>query len=155
VFRRMLVLALIASVPATAHAQFTTFIPPRPKAVDSVKAATAAQAKMATDSAVTTQLTNMKTWVDSAAGIAGPPVTAADSLAAGLPAPVNAADTATFRNGIPAPETASDLPLIALLGTALLALGIVMIAMDEAKPREAVLAEREADRAQRASGGRA
>jgi len=151
----MLVLALIAGVPATAHAQFTTFIPPRPKAVDSVKAATAAQTKMATDSAVATQLTNMKTWVDSAAGIAGPPATTADSLAAGLPAPATAADSARFRNGIPAPETASDLPLIALLGSALLALGIVMLAIDEAKPREALLAERAADRTQRGSGGRA
>jgi hypothetical protein len=142
----LLVLALIASLPATAHAQFTTFIPPRPKAADSVKAATAAAQATATDSAVNMQLTNMKTWVDSAAGIAGPPVTAADSLAAGLPAAPNPADTAKFRNGIPAPATASDLPLVALLGAALLAVGVLMLSMEEPKPREAVLAERQAAR---------
>ena len=145
-FRRLLVLATIASLPATAHAQFTTFIPPRPRAADSVKAAAAVQQKAATDSAVSAQLTNMKTWVDSAAGIAGPPVTAADSLAAGLPATATAADTATFGNGIPAPETASDLPLLALVGAALLAIGVLMLGMEEPQPREALLAERQRSR---------
>ena len=153
--RSICLIAVLGVAPRVAGAQFTTFIPPQNKVADSVKAAVVAEQKAQADSVAAKQITNMKTWVDSAAGIAGPPVTTADSLAAGLPAPANGADTATFRNGIPAPETASDLPLIALLGTALLALGIVMIAMDEAKPREAVLAEREAARAQRASGGRA
>ncbi|MFI5227990.1 MAG: hypothetical protein ACHQWU_02905 [Gemmatimonadales bacterium] len=148
-FRRLLVLALIASLPATVHAQFTTFIPPRPKVADSVKAATMAAQTAATDSAVNMQLTNMKTWVDSAAGIAGPPVTAADSLAAGLSAAPNPADSAQFRNGLPAPATASDLPLLALVGAALLALGVLMLSMEDPKPREAVLAELQAGRRDR------
>src|SRR3954466_15958143 len=64
-YRRMLVLALLASVPTVASAQFTTFIPPQNKVADSVKAAVVAEQKAQSDSLSRTQLTNMRTWVDS------------------------------------------------------------------------------------------
>ena len=67
-------------MPGIARAQFTTFIPPVNKTADSVKAAVVAEQKVQQDSVTTAQMTNMKTWVDSAAGILPTPVTAVDSL---------------------------------------------------------------------------
>jgi hypothetical protein len=121
----LLVLALIASLPGTAAAQFTTFIPPQTRVADSVKAVVAAQQKVQQDSSAQAQLTNMKTWVDSAAGVTPPPVTA-DSVASALAA-TNNGDTAAFRNGMRAPETASDLPLLIVIGVAALGLGTLLL----------------------------
>lgn len=123
-YRRLLVVALLAGLPGIASAQFTTFIPPQNKVADSVKQAVAAAQKAQADSTVQAQVTNMKTWVDSAAGIAAPPMTAADSLAARTA--VTAADTTTVVNGVRAPATASDLPLLLLLGAALLIGGLIL-----------------------------
>ena len=129
-FRRFMLLALTIGIPKVASAQFTTFIPPRSATSDSAKAVAAAVQKAQTDSAVNAQLTNMKTWVDSAAGVASPPTTAADSLAAqsnptNLPTP--AADTAMAAAGTRAPQTASDLPLLALTGAGLLVIGTILV----------------------------
>lgn len=124
-YRRLLALVMLAGMPATAAAQFTTFIPPQMRVADSVKAVVAAAEKAQTDSAVTMQLTNMKTWVDSAAGITTPPVTAADSATVGLTTPP---ESTTFTNGARAPETASDLPLLVLLGAVFLGLGTLLLA---------------------------
>jgi hypothetical protein len=128
-YRRLLVLALIAGLPGIAGAQFTTFIPPQPKAVDSVKAVAAAATVAHTDSVVNMRLTNMKTWVDSAAGLAATPMTAADSLAttttlAAVETPVPAT---TMRDGTRAPATASMLPLIALIGASTLSVGLLLL----------------------------
>ena len=128
--RRLLVLAMLASLPGTAAAQFTTFIPPQTKVADSVKAMVAAQQKAQQDSIAQTQLTNMQTWVDSAAGVAPP--NAADSLAAGQTA-TNTSDTAAFRNGARAPETASDLPLLAVIGVIALAIGTLLLGGRDAR----------------------
>ena len=125
-YRRLLSLVMLAGMPATAAAQFTTFIPPQVRLADSVKAVVAAAQKAQTDSAVSMQLTNMKTWVDSAAGITTPPVTAADSATVGLTT-ASAAETTTFANGARAPETASDLPTLALIGVVLLGLGTLLL----------------------------
>ncbi len=130
--RRLLVLALIAGLPGIAGAQFTTFIPPQNKLADSVKAIVVAQKEARADSVVATRITNMKTWVDSAAGITAIPMTAADSLAT---APVRT-DTASMpampakpvmRNGAPAPATASALPLVALIGVGALVAGALLV----------------------------
>jgi hypothetical protein len=103
-YRRLLVLALIAGLPGFAQAQFTTFIPPKNKVADSVKAVVVAQQKAQVDSSVQAQITNMKTWVDSAAGIASTtpmsPMTAADSAAA-----ATAATAATAQATPPTPTT--------------------------------------------------
>src|SRR5690348_15723608 len=95
----ILVCAIAAAAPSLAQAQFTTFIPPR--TADSVKAAVVATQQRVSDSVAKAQITDLKTWVDSAAGIAAP-ATAADSMAR-----MTAADTATFRSGSRAPATAS------------------------------------------------
>lgn len=132
--RRLFALSLIVALPAVAAAQFTTFIPPQAKAVDSAKAAVAAQKTAQADTSLNTRLTNLKTWVDSAAGVVATPTPARDSLAAANPTvsprdsvSVRASDTATFRNGARAPATASDLPLLALLGAGALGLGALIL----------------------------
>ena len=126
--RRLIAIALLAVSPALAEAQFTTFIPPKNKVVDSAKAVVAAVQKAAADTALSLRLTNMKTWVDSAAGVVPTPTSRADSLAAGLPAPGTiAADTLAMRNGSRAPATASTLPLIALVGGTTLSFGALLL----------------------------
>jgi hypothetical protein len=127
----LLVLALVAGLPGIAGAQFTTFIPQQDKVADSIKAAVASQQVAERDSTVHAQLTNMRTWVDSAAGVTPIPSTAADSLASG----VAVADTTTFVNGARAPLTASDLPLLLLAGVGVLLLGVLLLRPDPARQR--------------------
>ena len=138
-FRYLVAFAFIAGVSSAASAQFTTFIPPHTKAADSAKTAVAAQQRAEADSIQRVQLTNMKTWVDSAAGVVAPPTaTRADSLMGSPPDSLTraqaapqavATDTApTLKNGARAPETASNLPLFALLGAMGLGIGTVMLA---------------------------
>lgn len=130
-YQRLFMLSLIVGLPATAAAQFTTFIPPQAKAADS---AVAAQKIAPKDTMLSTRLTNLKVWVDSAAGVAAPPRATLDSVVPIKPAPA-AADTATKRppetaaptNGERAPATASDLPLLALVGSAALGLGAFIL----------------------------
>ena len=127
-YRRLILLALTLALPRVGRAQFTTFIPPRnAAATDSAKSATAAKQQAQTDSSVNAQLTNMKTWVDSAAGVVGPPVTAADSQAAQPNPQPPLADTAMRPTGTRAPETASNLPLLALSGMGFLVIGTILV----------------------------
>jgi hypothetical protein len=137
--RRLLVLALIAGLPGFAGAQFTTFIPPQHKKADSVKAAVVAQQKAQTDTSIQMQLANMKTWVDSAAGLVPTPTTAVDSANAvvpttpaattpvAMPATPMPADTIAMKNGARAPATASALPLLVLLGGVTLMVGVLLL----------------------------
>ena len=137
-YRYLLAFALMAGVASAASAQFTTFIPPQTKAADSAKSAVATQQRAEADSIQRVQLTNMKTWVDSAAGVVAPPAsTRADSLMGSPPdsliraqaASQLATDSApTLKNGARAPETASNLPLFALLGAMGLGIGTIMLA---------------------------
>lgn len=127
-YRRLLLLALTLAVPRVGSAQFTTFIPPRnAAATDSAKSATATKQQAKTDSSVSAQLTNMKTWVDSAAGVVSPPMTAADSQVAQSNPQAPLADTAMRAAGTRAPETASNLPLLALSGLGLLVIGTILV----------------------------
>ena len=117
--RRVIFLLAIAAAPTVAQAQFTTFIPPR--TADSVKSAVVATQQKVSDSVAKAQITDLKTWVDSASGIAAP-ATAADSAAR-----LTAADTTTFRSGSRAPATASVLPMVALVGAGSLLLGLLLL----------------------------
>lgn len=136
--RSICLIAALGVAPRVAGAQFTTFIPPQNKVADSVKAAVVAEQKAQADSVAAKQITNMKTWVDSAAGLAPTPTTAADSLARSIAAnDTTTAATNTFPNAARAPETASDLPLILLLGTLSLAAGgLLLIRGRETRPTE-------------------
>ena len=148
-YRRLVQLALIVALPKVAGAQFTTFIPPRAPISDSAKAAIAATDRARADSVVKAQLANMKTWVDSAAGLPPAPTSpnpAVDSIAR-LPARKDSVarprppadsiggevmtiprrDTALEARGLTAPETASALPLLAITGAGLLLVGGVLL----------------------------
>ena len=133
-YRFLFAFALIAGSSSAASAQFTTFIPPQTKAADSAKTAVATQQRVRTDSIQRVQLTNMKTWVDSAAGVVAPPVaTKADSLMGSPPDSLTKSQAATdsaptLKSGARAPATASDLPLLALLGAMGLGIGTVLLA---------------------------
>ncbi|HEY4305303.1 MAG TPA: hypothetical protein VGM82_12580 [Gemmatimonadaceae bacterium] len=131
-FRRLLGLALIAGMPGIARAQFTTFIPPVNKTADSIKAVAVVQQKVQQDSVATAQMTNMKTWVDSAAGIVPTPTTSLDSANSVMPrtAAVTTTtldSTTTFVNGTRAPATASSLPLLLLIGLGFFGAGAAVL----------------------------
>jgi len=134
-YRRLVLFALFAAIPRIAGAQFTTFIPPRAQISDSAKAVVAATQKAKTDSTVQAQLANMKTWVDSAAGLPSVPASSAstaDSLAArsdsvGGEVSMVRRDSVLQARGLAAPETASALPLLAVTGAGLLLTGGVLL----------------------------
>lgn len=150
IFRRLLALALVV-LPSIAGAQFTTFIPPVDKVADSAKVIAAAEKKVERERMVREQLTNMKTWVDSAAGIpiavssdsAKRPSTVRDSAQRAdsakattnarrserrpAPPPPLPPDTTPFPEGARAPATASALPVLLLGGLGLLFAGLIFV----------------------------
>lgn len=144
---RVLALTAIAILlaGAEARAQFTTYVQPPRKETKVPAAVTAAQEKAKSDSVQRAAITDMKTWVDSAAvalaaggaDSAGATVARRDTAfdrvdSASAPArdtPSRTRDTAgvpttRFRDGARAPNTASPLPAIALSGAGLLVLGL-------------------------------
>ncbi len=132
------VAAMLILSAAEASAQFTgVVVPPKAKAAPVVDSVPATVAEMR-DSVARVNLTNMKDWVDSAAVALTtvPAPVATDTGLAGIPAapPVAARDTAAraattteFREGAPAPNTATPIPLLALLGVASLGTGIWLL----------------------------
>ena len=111
--------ALLIASAAQASAQVTTFMPPPDRARDSVTAVTAVADSVARDSVAAAQVANMKAWVDSAAGDIV--TTRSDSM--GMTADGMAQ---SFQNGSRAPETATPLPLIALLGAGAMGAGFIL-----------------------------
>jgi hypothetical protein len=135
-----LTIALTVAVPAAATAQFTTFVAEPTAKIDSAKAAIVAETKAKSDSVTRVTLTDMKAWVDSAAGVTSSvqtDSTLAQTTTTPTP-PLATASTTTFRNGAVAPDTASALPLITILGLASLSLGTVMLAGRARTRRERV-----------------
>ena len=114
--------ASVFLTPAPLLGQITTFVsPPRKVNVDSAKAAVVAANPAHADSVARMSLTNMKAWVDSAAGVdTTTQVASADTAAATQPIPTptpNARETTTsFANGAVAPNTASPLPALFVAG---------------------------------------
>ena len=111
--------ALLLSAQAL-NAQITTYIaPPRAQAPNPQAVATADSIRR--DSVSTAAVTNMKAWVDSAAGVTVPTTVGTDSSAIvndpGRPV------VTTFSNGSVAPATASGLPTLALCGALVLVIG--------------------------------
>ena len=134
------VAALLTISATSAAAQITTTIVP-PKQPPAAQAAAARREAAAQDSIARVTLTDMKTWVDSAAASlalrpdTGAPV--ADTTAAAqrpttpvdtAPAPAQQRPEAEteFRDGARAPDTATPLPSLALAGGVLIVLGAVM-----------------------------
>jgi hypothetical protein len=140
-YQTLAILAFSTLLPTTAEAQFTAFTPPRQR-VDSIRRPpTPAQQQAATDSIARVTITNMKAWVDSAAGdvvvnrvdSAGRPVAATGPVTSGAAAttagrdPAAAESTMTFRDGARAPDTATYLPLLLLVGTGAIGVGVVLL----------------------------
>ena len=120
--------------PAALSAPFTTFVaPPRPAAVASTPTTVAAKARA--DSVARMTLTDMKTWVDSAAGTSTQVATANDTTMAAANAAAsapqapsgNARTTTTFSNGAIAPNTASPLPAYLAAGLASFSVGLFLL----------------------------
>src|SRR4051812_19625936 len=112
---------LLSTAPAVAAAQFTTFIAPPNPVKDSIKASVVAEQKAIADSATRAQISNLKSWVDSTAGIAVPP---ADTTLVANTANGTIDTIATPRGGMMAPATASPLPVLLAGGLALMIFGI-------------------------------
>jgi hypothetical protein len=126
--RMILSLLILAVAPAVAAAQFTTFIAPPNPVKDSIKAVVAAEQKAASDSVTRAQITNMKTWVDSAAGVVAPPVDTSM-----VQAVVSSPPPAT--GGMIAPATASPVPFLLTTGLAGMLLGLFMVLRPRPRPR--------------------
>ena len=108
----------LAVAAARVDAQITTYVvPPRAPAPSPQMVAAADSAQR--DSVAKVTMTNMKAWVDSAAGVPVP-AHVGDSLALDPGRP----DTSTtFADGSVAPATASHLPTLFGLGVASLVVG--------------------------------
>src|SRR5438046_10521703 len=112
--RSAFAIAALAVIANVASAQITTYVAPN-RAVTPTAQAVAPTDSIKSDSVARTTMTNMKTWVDSASGVPVPSyVGRVDSAAlandAGRPV------VTTFSNGSVAPATASDLPMLAIVG---------------------------------------
>lgn len=127
--------ALAATTPSAAYAQFTTVVsPPQPEAPP-----VSVQAQAKVDSAERATLTDLRTWVDSAAsasaaatpapstGAATAKMETTTEIAAAPATPPRKAETTEFRDGARAPDTASPLPMILLAGLSLLATGLALL----------------------------
>ena len=126
-------LALSAAAPAVS-AQFTAVvIPPKKPQTEESPAVAVTAAKAAKDTVLSEKLTDMKAWVDSAAvALAAKPATAivtdsapatdSSTITRGAGKPL-AEPPAKFRNGAPAPDTATPIPLLLLASAGLIAAG--------------------------------
>jgi hypothetical protein len=132
---KLAILAFSTLLPATALGQFTTFVtPPRPRVDSASIRQTPAQQAVTADSIARVTITNMKAWVDSAAGdvvvnrtdSTGRPVAASGPVTTGQ-TPTVAESTTVFREGARAPDTATWLPLLVLIGTGALGVGFVLL----------------------------
>lgn len=133
--------AVLALCSVEASAQFTgVVVPPKPK-VDVVVETTPKTVLQQRDSVARVNLTNMKDWVDSAASALGVPTAPVVTDTARIPAPVPPPatparveeptvpprGTTEFREGAAAPNTATPIPLLALLGLVSLAGGLWLL----------------------------
>lgn len=153
-FRRLTACVAFALMPHALAAQEPTVARQSPRAVDLSKADTTKEQKTHLDSSTRQRIANMKVWVDSAAGALPKQPNGADSLAKRSPAFVDTVvrrgETVVYRelirapraqyeprryeptmNGARAPETASSLPAIVLVGFGALVVGVVMLRRDD------------------------
>ena len=125
-FRAAIVVALMG-LSSAATAQITTYIaPPRPAMTPQMVASADSARK---DSVAAVAVTNMKAWVDSAAGVTVPASVGDSAVDPGKP------ELTTFSHGAIAPNTASSLPALALFGIVVALAGVAMLMLKrESKP---------------------
>ena len=118
-FRAALVVAALVSLSSVAGAQITTYIaPPKPVMTPQMVAAADSARK---DSVAVVATTNMKAWVDSAAGVTVPE-RVGDSTVVDPGKPVT-----VFSDGTVAPNTASLLPAMGAFGVTAVLVGAAML----------------------------
>ena len=128
--RILLAAALIAVTPLAAAAQFTAVITPPKKEQPAV---VAQQTPQRADSVQQVKLTNMKEWVDSAASALtakGPVTDTAAVTTTRTRTPVAASQNhheVASDKSARLPDTASPLPIIALMGAGMLGAGLFLI----------------------------
>jgi hypothetical protein len=114
-----------------ASAQFTGLVTPPPRPAPPAEIVARA-GDVTADTTASQRMTDMKAWVDSAAvAVAAqapqdtttPPPVIVETPPAAEPAPEPVTE---FREGAPAPDTATPLPLLALLGAGLVAAGAAL-----------------------------
>ncbi|HEY2853091.1 MAG TPA: hypothetical protein VGJ18_09615 [Gemmatimonadaceae bacterium] len=120
--------------PSALSAQFTTFVaPPQKQPVATPAKPTVASAKTKADSVHRMTLTDMKAWVDSAAGtstqvaVTDTIINASNPVPSLPPAPMPERRTTSFSNGAVAPSTASALPTYLVGGVAIFAAGLLLL----------------------------
>jgi hypothetical protein len=119
-----LVVGLMLSA-GVANAQITTYIaPPSPPKPTAAMVASADSARK--DSVATAAMTNMKVWVDSAAGVAVPSTVGTIDSAALVNDPGRPVAT-TFSDGTVAPATASELPTLLVVGALFVLVGTALL----------------------------
>ena len=128
VFAAALAVALAAE---PARAQFTATVAPPKRERPVAQVAAEQQAAARADTARRTQLSEMRAWVDSAAQAAtGRPVVRQDTTV--VTSTETTTTTTTAAGGsVALPDTASPLPVIALGGGLLLALGALLLGRPE------------------------
>jgi len=120
-FRTVLAGVALVLGASQLSAQITTYVAPHRPAAPSPQMVAAANSAQR-DSVAAVTMTNMKAWVDSAAGVTVP-AHVGDSIPAEDPGrPV----TTTFVDGSVAPATASSLPALGLLGVLAIVLGAAL-----------------------------
>src|SRR5919109_113220 len=114
-----------------ASAQFTGLVTPPPRPAPPAELVARAGDVMA-DTTASRRMTDMKAWVDSAAvavaaqtpqDTATPPPVVVETPPAVAPAQEPVTE---FREGAPAPDTATPLPALAILGAGLVAVGAAL-----------------------------
>jgi hypothetical protein len=124
------VLAALLAAPG-ASAQFTTLVAPPPRPAPPVEIIARA-GEVTADTTAAARMTDMKAWVDSAAvavAAQAPQDTATPAVVIQTPAaaePAPQEDVSAFREGAPAPNTATPLPALLLLGMGLVAGGAAL-----------------------------
>src|SRR5687768_3977757 len=111
-FRAAFVVAALVTLSNGASAQITTYIAPPKRALTPQMVAAADSARQDSVAAVAT--TNMKAWVDSAAGVTVPDRVGDSTIVD----PGKPDLTTSFSDGTLAPNTASALPGMGLFGAA-------------------------------------
>lgn len=128
--RTAMLVATLALTANVAGAQITTYVaPPRPLTATAEAVATADSARR--DSVVESTMTNMKAWVDSASGVGVPEYVGRVDSTALINDPGRPVATTTFSNGSVAPDTASDLPTLIVLGLIALVLGKALLKLEQ------------------------
>lgn len=123
------ILAALLAAPG-ASAQFTGLVTPPPRPAPPVEIIARA-GEVQADTTATARMTDMKAWVDSAAvavAAQAPQDTATPPVVIQTPAaePAPQEEVAAFREGAPAPNTATPLPALLLLGLGLVAGGAAL-----------------------------